>query len=41
MSVGVLFVCLGNRCRSPSAQVILEHEVQQLELQHITHQHSL
>ena len=28
MSVGVLFVCLGNICRSPAAQGILEHRVQ-------------
>lgn len=27
--IGVLFVCLGNICRSPSAQAVLEHRLQQ------------
>ncbi len=27
MSVGVLFVCLGNICRSPAAQGIFEHRI--------------
>lgn len=29
MSIGVLFVCLGNICRSPSAQGILEKKLQE------------
>lgn len=31
-SIGVLFVCLGNICRSPSAQGIFTHHVQQAGL---------
>lgn len=31
-SIGVLFVCLGNICRSPSAQGIFSHHVQQAGL---------
>ena len=27
--IGVLFVCLGNICRSPSAQAVLEHRLRQ------------
>ena len=30
--IGVLFVCLGNICRSPSAQGIFQHKVDQLGL---------
>ncbi len=33
MAVGVLFVCLGNICRSPTAQGILEHKARQLGLE--------
>lgn len=32
-NIGVLFVCLGNICRSPSAQGIFEQHVQQAGLQ--------
>lgn len=32
MSVGVLFVCLGNICRSPTAHGIFQHHVQQRHL---------
>ncbi len=31
--VKVLFVCMGNICRSPTAQGVFEHQVQQLALQ--------
>ena len=32
MSIGVLFVCLGNICRSPAAQGILEQKISQAGL---------
>lgn len=32
--VGVLFVCLGNICRSPLAEAIFKHRVQQESLDH-------
>ena len=32
--IGVMFVCLGNICRSPSAQGIFEHKVSQANLSH-------
>lgn len=33
-TIGVLFICLGNICRSPSAQVIFESIVKQNKLSH-------
>jgi len=33
MRVGVLFVCLGNICRSPTADAVLAHKVRALGLQ--------
>ena len=33
MSVGVLFVCLGNICRSPLAQAILQYKLEQAGLE--------
>lgn len=33
MTIGVLFVCLGNICRSPTADAVLAHKVRALGLQ--------
>lgn len=35
MSVRVLFVCLGNICRSPTAHGVFAHLVQQQKLEHV------
>ena len=35
MSVGVLFVCLGNICRSPTAHGVFQHLVDRHNLQHV------
>ncbi|MEK5179970.1 low molecular weight protein-tyrosine-phosphatase [Paenibacillus odorifer] len=32
--VNVLFVCLGNICRSPMAEAVLRHKIDELELSH-------
>ena len=32
--VGVLFVCLGNICRSPMAEAIFNHKIQQFGIEH-------
>ncbi len=35
--IGVLFVCLGNICRSPTAHGVFEHKVKHLGLEHSVH----
>src|SRR5690606_657515 len=37
MKVSVLFVCLGNICRSPTAHAVFNHKVQQRGLEHLIH----
>ena len=34
--VNVIFVCMGNICRSPMAEVVLRHELEQAGLDHVT-----
>ena len=33
MQVGVLFVCMGNICRSPTAEAVFKHRVAKVRLQ--------
>ncbi len=35
--VGVLFVCMGNICRSPTADAIFNHHVKSARLEHLFH----
>jgi len=35
--IGVLFVCLGNICRSPSAEAVFHHKVEEAGLAHCFH----
>ena len=33
--IGILFVCMGNICRSPTAEAVFRHAVQQTKLEHL------
>lgn len=35
--VGVLFVCMGNICRSPTADAVFNHHVKSARLEHLFH----
>lgn len=35
--INVLFVCLGNICRSPMAEAVLRHQVKEAGLEHVVH----